>query len=150
MDALENFVLLVGRILLALIFVRAGINKLGGLDHSVTEMAKHGIPLPQLLVWGAVAMELGAGSLLIGGLLTRWAALALFCYTLALAFIFHAYWTMPAAQAGTQASAFFEHLSMMGGMLAIFAFGGGTLSLDALLTRRPPSGRRAIAHAGRA
>jgi putative oxidoreductase len=150
MAALENFVLLMGRILMALIFVRAGMNKLGGLDHTVTEMANHGIPFPHVLVWGAVAMELGAGCLLILGLAARWAALALFFYTLTLALIFHAYWTMPAAQAGSQASAFFEHLSIMGGMLAVFAFGGGALSLDALLRRQPPSGRQALTSAGRA
>jgi uncharacterized membrane protein YphA (DoxX/SURF4 family) len=40
-----------------------------------------------------------------------------------------------AAAARTDASFFFGHLSMMGGMLAFVAFGGGAFSLDALLGR---------------
>ena len=125
-----------GRILLALIFVRAGINKLGSIDATAAEMAKGGIPLSNILVYGAILMELGVGLLLMVGLFARCAALALFFYTLVLALIFHAYWAAPAAQTRLQASIFFAHLSMMGGMLMVVAFGAGALSLDAMLRRR--------------
>jgi putative oxidoreductase len=136
MDALSNFVVVVGRILIALIFVRAGINKLGSIDATAAEMAKGGIPLSNILVYGAIVMELGVGLLLMVGLFARCAALALFFYTLTLALIFHAYWAAPAAQARMQASFFFGHLSMMGGMLMVVAFGAGALSLDAVMRRR--------------
>jgi putative oxidoreductase len=126
-----------GRVLLALIFVRAGINKLGSIDATAAEMAKAGIPLSNILVYGAILMELGVGLLLMVGLFARCAALALFFYTLVLALIFHAYWAAPAAQARLQASIFFGHLSMMGGMLMVVAFGAGALSLDAVMRRRP-------------
>ena len=99
-------------------------------------MAKGGIPLSNLLVYGAILMELGVGLLLMVGLFARCAALALFFYTLVLALIFHAYWAAPVAQARLQASIFFGHLSMMGGMLMVVAFGAGALSLDAMLRRR--------------
>ena len=72
-------------------------------------------------------MELGVGLLLMAGLFARCAALALFFYTLVLALIFHAYWAAPVAQARLQASIFFEHLSMMGGMLMVVVFGAGAL-----------------------
>jgi putative oxidoreductase len=124
-----------GRFLIALIFVRAGINKLGALAATSASMRSHGIPYPDILVWGAVILEIGGGLMLIAGLFTRWAALALFLYTLALALIFHAYWSAPAATARTDASFFFGHLSMMGGMLYVVAFGAGALSIDALLNR---------------
>ncbi len=62
-------------------------------------------------------------------------ALALFFYTLTLALIFHAYWAAPAAMARTDASFFFGHLSMMGGMLYVVAFGAGPYSADALMGR---------------
>ena len=127
---------MLGRILLALIFVRAGINKLGSIDATAAEMAKAGIPLSNVLIYGAIAMELGVGLLLMIGLFARCAALALFFYTLTLALIFHAYWNAPAAQARLQASFFFGHLSIMGGMLMVVAFGAGALSLDAMMRRR--------------
>jgi len=88
------------------------------------------------LVFGAILMELGGGLLLMVGLFARCAALALFFYTLTLALIFHAYWAVPDAQARLQASFFFGHLSMMGGMLVVVAFGAGAYSLDALVRKK--------------
>jgi putative oxidoreductase len=125
-----------GRFLIALIFIRGGINKLGSIAATATTMRNHGIPYPDILVWGAIALELGGGLMLVAGLYARWVALALFFYTLSLALIFHAYWTVsdPAA-ARSDANAFFGHLSMMGGMLFVVAFGGGAFSLDALVAK---------------
>jgi putative oxidoreductase len=125
-----------GRLLIALIFIRAGINKLGSIAATAATMRNHGIPYPDILVWGAIALELGGGLMLVAGLYTRWVALALFFYTFSLALIFHHYWTIsdPAA-ARTDASSFFGHLSMMGGMLFVVAFGAGAFSVDALITR---------------
>jgi putative oxidoreductase len=136
MNALTNPLSLAGRILLALIFVQGGINKLYAPGATSAEMASHGIPLASILVWGAIALELGGGLMMMAGLLTRWVALALFFYTLALALIFHAYWAAPAAAVRVQHAAFFGHVSMMGGMLCVAAFGAGAWSLDALLSRQ--------------
>jgi putative oxidoreductase len=135
-DNFGKYLAALGRVLLALIFVRAGINKIGSIDATATEMASHGIPLSNILVFGAIAMELGVGLLLMVGLFARCAALALFFYTLVLALLFHPYWAVPAAQARLQASIFFAHLSMMGGMLMVAAFGAGAFSLDAWMRRR--------------
>jgi putative oxidoreductase len=136
MNAGASALAAVGRFLLALIFVRAGINKLGAVAATVANMTNHGVPLPDLLVYGAIALELGGGLMLMAGLFTRWVAAAFFLYTLTLALLFHGYWHLAdAAAARTDASFFFGHLSMMGGMLAYVAFGGGAFSLDALLGR---------------
>jgi putative oxidoreductase len=125
-----------GRLLIALIFIRAGINKLGSIAATTAAMRNHGIPYPDILVWGAIALELGGGLMLVAGFHARWVALALFFYTFSLALIFHHYWTIsdPAA-ARTDASSFFGHLSMMGGMLFVVAFGAGAFSVDALMTQ---------------
>jgi putative oxidoreductase len=125
-----------GRFLIALIFIRAGINKLGSIAATTATMRNHSIPYPDILVWGAIALELGGGLMLVAGLYARWAALALFFYTFALALIFHPYWTVSdPAEARIDASFFFGHLSMMGGMLFVVAFGAGAYSVDALMTR---------------
>jgi putative oxidoreductase len=125
-----------GRLLIALIFIRAGINKLGSIAATAATMRNHGVPYPDILVWGAIALELGGGLMLAAGLYTRWVALALFFYTFSLALIFHRYWTLsdPTA-ARTDASFFFGHLSMMGGMLFVVAFGAGAYSADALMSQ---------------
>jgi putative oxidoreductase len=136
MAPLTNFIAFVARIMLAILFVQGGYYKLfGGIPGTVANMTSHGIPLPNILVWGAVAVELG-GLCLMAGLLARLAALILAAYTLALGLIFHAYWFAPAAEARFERIIFFNHLSIIGGMLAIVAFGGGCLSLDALMRRK--------------
>ena len=127
---------LLGRILIAVIFVLAGINQLGTMDETSANMASHGIPYPTNLVWGVVALELVGGIMLIAGLLTRLVALAFFFYTLTLAVLFHPYWAFTGAAARTQHASFYEHLAMMGGMLFVVAFGAGPFSIDALIFGR--------------
>jgi putative oxidoreductase len=127
---------LLGRILIALIFVQAGIGKVGTVDATSAGMASHGIPYAGDLVWGVIALELVGGTMLIVGLLARLVALAFFFYTLALAVLFHPYWAAAGAAARTQHAFFFGHLAMMGGMLFMVAFGAGPFSIDALIFGR--------------
>ena len=138
MTPLTNFIALVARILLAILFVQGGYGKLfgGGMAGTLTNMTNHGIPFANILVWGAVAVELGVGLCLMAGLFARWAALILAAYTVALGLIFHAYWQAPAAEARFERIIFFNHISIIGGMLAIVAFGAGCWSLDAAMRRR--------------
>jgi putative oxidoreductase len=137
MNPLTNFIALAARILLAILFVQGGYNKLfGGIPGTVTNMTNHGIPFPNILVWGAIAVELGGGLMLMAGLFARWVALVIAAYTLALGLIFHAYWLAPAADMRFERIIFFNHLSLIGGMLAIVAFGAGCFSLDAAMGRK--------------
>jgi putative oxidoreductase len=136
MNAFENSVPALGRILLSLIFVLAGYRKLTTVAATIVQMTGLGIPSSNILVWGAIAIELVGGLMLAAGLFTRWVAFALAAYTLVLALLFHAYWAVPAAEARNQFNAFFEHLAMIGGMLYVVAFGPGAYSIDALLGRQ--------------
>jgi putative oxidoreductase len=138
----------IGRILLALIFVLAGIGKISTTAATASYMASHGIPLAHVLVYGVILVELGGGLMLMAGLYARWAAGVLFLYTLALAVIFHPYWAVPAADAQLQHAMFFEHLSMMGGMLFVVALGAGPLSVDAFRRRDAAAWEGELAHAG--
>ncbi len=147
MDSIEKLVPVLGRILLALVFVLSGFGKIWGLDRTAGEMASHGIPLPHVLVYGVVALEFGGGLALMFGLFTRPLALIFAIYLLVLALVFHNYWAMPAAAMHAQRVAFLEHLSMLGGMLYVFAFGAGPYSLDALIGLERP---RSVAAAARA
>lgn len=135
MNAVSGLVALVGRILLALIFVLAGYKQIWTTTAMVATMASHGIPLPDILAYGAIVLELVGGLMLMVGLYARWVAGAFCLYTFALALIFHAYWAAPAAAARVEHGFFFGHLSMVGGMLMIVALGAGSWSLDALRRR---------------
>jgi putative oxidoreductase len=128
--ALTHTAALVGRILLALMFVIAGVGKIGGFDGTVGYIASKGLPLPVVLAAGTVALEIVAGVALIVGYKARWAALALAAFTLLATVIFHAYWAMPAEQQMVQRLMFLKNIAVTGGLLAVFAFGAGRYSLD--------------------
>jgi putative oxidoreductase len=145
MDTASRPLPALGRIFLALIFVLAGLNKLGASGATASYMAGHGIPWPNLLVYGAIVVELGVGLMLMAGLYARGAALVLFCYTLALALIFHPYWAMPPEAQRTEHAMFFEHLAIMGGLLYVVAFGAGAWSVDAVWR---PAAAPLLAYAG--
>ena len=60
MTPMTNFIALVARIQLAILFVQGGYGKLfgGGMAGTVANMTSHGIPFPNILVWGAIAVSL--------------------------------------------------------------------------------------------
>ena len=123
--------ILIARILLALMFVLAGFSKFAGLEGTAGYIASVGLPAPQLLAVGAGLVEVIGAVLLIVGWQARWAALALAGFTLLATVLFHNYWAMPADQQMMQQLMFMKNLSVVGGLLALFAFGPGSLSLGA-------------------
>lgn len=128
--ALQNPLALIGRILLALMFVPAGYAKIGGFSGTVGYAASMGMPMPTVGVAIGLAIELLGGLALLAGWCTRWAALALAVFTLVASFIFHTYWSVPEAQAATQQLMFYKNLAITGGLLAFAAFGAGGWSVD--------------------
>ncbi len=127
----QGFPLVVARILLALMFVLSGFGKLTGLEGTAGYIASKGLPVPMLLAAAAGVLELVAGVLLIIGWQARWAALALAVFTLVASVLFHNYWAMPVEQQRMQQLMFMKNLAITGGLLFVFAFGAGALSLDA-------------------
>lgn len=59
---------LVGRILLGLIVVLSGFNKITAFEGTQQYLASHGLPLTTLLLVGAIVLEIGGGVSLIVGL----------------------------------------------------------------------------------
>lgn len=127
----QGIPLVVARFLLALMFVLSGISKFTGLEGTAGYIGSVGLPMPQVLAVGAAALEVIAGVLLIVGWQARWAALALAGFTLLASLFFHNFWAMPADKAFMQQLMFMKNLAVIGGLLFVFAYGAGTLSLDA-------------------
>lgn len=131
MDTLQRVAPLVGRILIALIFILAGFGKITGFEGTVGYIASQGVPMPSLAAIGAIVVELGGGLLLVVGWQSRLAATALLIFTAVAALIFHAFWAAPAEMAENQMIHFLKNVSMMGGLLYVIAFGAGNFSVDA-------------------
>jgi len=130
MEIVRMYGPLVGRVLLALIFIIAGFGKITGLEGTVGYMQAYNVPMTQVLAVLAIIVELGGGLMIAVGWKARWAAAAIFIFVLVASFIFHAFWAVPADQAQLQNIMFMKNLAIMGGMLYIIVYGSGPLSVD--------------------
>lgn len=128
--SLQNPLSLIGRILLALLFVPSGFSKIGGFAGTVGYIASKGVPLPELAAAAAIGVELGLGLLLLIGWQTRWAALGIAVFTVVITFIFHNFWSVPAEQVMAQQQNFFKNMAAVGGLLTVAAWGAGAWSVD--------------------
>jgi putative oxidoreductase len=126
----QSLILLTGRILLAFIFLLSGFNKVNHFDGTVQYMTHAGLPYPGLLVIPAIVLELGGGLMVITGWKTRWAALGLLVFIIPVTLTFHAFWNVDPAEMQNQMNHFLKNLSMMGGLLYVYAVGPGRYSLD--------------------
>jgi putative oxidoreductase len=142
MESLRDVAALVGRILLAAIFVYSGLGKvmhMGGLvGMTSAHFASAGIP-PFLVYPGlylSVLVELGCGLLVIAGLKARWAALIIFLWLIPVTLVFHVADYYQAVQqhqgmgATIQQIMFLKNFAIMGGLLLLAAMGPGGLSID--------------------
>ena len=99
--AVKTYGPLIGRILIAAIFILSGYGKIGGFEGTVAQIASKGVPLPELAAAGAIALELIGGILLVIGWQARWAAAALFLFMIPTTLLFHNFWAFePPQQAG--------------------------------------------------
>lgn len=121
---------LAARVLLTAIFVMSGVTKITNFAGTAAYIASKGLPLPELCAAIAIAVELGAGLLVLFGWKTRWAALVIAIFAVVVGVLFHAYWTdVPAARMSDYIN-FWKNISIAGGFLMVFAFGPGRYSLD--------------------
>jgi putative oxidoreductase len=129
-DTIEKFGPLLGRILIALIFLLSGFGKITGFAGTAGYMASKGVPMVDVLLAITIVIELGGALMIIAGFKARLAAVALFLWMIPVTFIFHNFWAAPADQAMIQQIMFMKNLSIMGAMLYIAAFGSGPMSVD--------------------
>jgi putative oxidoreductase len=126
----QDTLALVGRALVAWLFIPAGFGKIAGFAGVAGYIASRGIPFPELCAAIAIAAELGLGLLVLVGWQARWAALGLAIFLAVITPIFHNYWAIPAAEQMMQKQAFDKNLAVLGGLLVLTALGAGRWSLD--------------------
>lgn len=127
----QNALNLAGRVLLAALFLPAGISKLTGFEGTVGYISSVGLPLPAVGAALALVVEIVGSLALIAGFGTRIAALVLAAFTLVASFFFHAFWAVPADQVMVVQLLFFKNVAVVGGLLTLAANGAGGWSLDA-------------------
>ncbi len=130
-DSFKTPLVVIGRVLLALMFILAGFGKLTNLDGTAGYIASGGLPFATALAVIVGLLELFGGIAIAVGFQARWAALALGLFTLAASVLFHKFWAVPAEQAMVQQLMFMKNLSVAGGLFILAALGTGPASFDA-------------------
>jgi putative oxidoreductase len=123
MGTIEKTADLIGRILLAAIFLESGINKIGG--YAATQGYMESAGVPGALLPAVIVIEVIGALALIVGYRTRIVALALAVFTILAALLFHR------APDQMQHLMLMKNLAIAGGMLILTARGAGAWSLDA-------------------
>lgn len=116
---------LVSRVLLAALFVIAGIGKLAAPAGTIGYIASAGLPAPTLGYIVALLIEIGGGVLLIVGYRTRLVAAIMGVFAIVTALVFH----NALGDAGQQVH-FLKNLAIAGGMLQLVLNGAGAYSID--------------------
>lgn len=129
MSALQSWSMLIGRVLLALIFILSGYGKIGNFTDTAAYMASKGLPMPEALLVPTILIELGGGLMLALGIKARWAALAILLWMIPVTLVFHNFWAVPADQMQNQMNHFLKNIAIMGGMLYVTGAGPGSYSL---------------------
>ncbi len=128
---MSNSVLtLLARILLAIVFIPAGVSKFGAIEGTAGYISAMGLPAGTLLAWAAAIFEVVAGIAILVGFQTKWAAIALAAFCVFTGFVFH-YAGAAGDTSGMQMIMFFKNLGLAGGFLALAASGAGAYSVDA-------------------
>jgi len=127
---LQDTLALIGRVLIAWLFIPSGYAKIAGFDGVAASIAAKGLPLPEVCAVIAIAVELGLGLLLLVGWRARWAALGMAIFLAVITPIYHNYWAAPEAQQRAQKQNFNKNIAVLGGLLVITAYGAGRWSLD--------------------
>ena len=135
-----------GRILLSLIFVVSGIQKLMNIRATADMLAAARIPIPDQIVpyldylgstpkyealgYLVAAIEGICGLMLLIGLKARWGALGLIVFTACTIIFVHHFWDMSGEAFNSNMIDALKNLSIMGGLLLIVAVGSGPSAVD--------------------
>ena len=131
MEWLKSLGGLVVRILLVLIFLNSGINKIENFEGTAKFMAQYGMPYTSFFLFGATIFELAGSIFVILGYYTRFGALLLLLFLIPTTIIFHTNFEDP-----TQIIHLMKNVSMFGGLLVLLAMGAGRFSLDYIFRGR--------------
>jgi putative oxidoreductase len=131
MERLNDTILLVGRILIAALFLSAGLPKVqqvlaGGFAQYLASL---GVPFADFVAMVAVAVEVLVPVAIILGVFPRISALLLIAFTVVATLLAHRFWQMPVEQQQLQTIQFFKNIAVIGGLLLYFVSGPGAFSL---------------------
>lgn len=123
------WVLLLGRIMIALVFLVSAIHKVIWYQKAVQEFTQDGVPLISISLPGTILLHFAGAVCLILGLYTEPAGLLLAIHTLVATYMVHAFWRFEGIDRLIRSRVFLANLGVVGGLLYISALGPGALAV---------------------
>jgi putative oxidoreductase len=140
MSRINDTALLVGRFLLAALFLPSGISKAMGFAAFSASLAAKGLPYADVWAAAAIAIEVLGPIALILGIAPRWTSLALIAFVIMATVTTHRYWEFADATARrAQEINFYKNAGILAGLLFYFVSGAGVWSVSG--RRANPAGR---------
>ncbi len=136
-----NVALILGRVLFVFVFILSGVQKLLDVQGTADQIAAKvmlpgamtaytpqleaatGLTTPYMLAILVIAVEIGAALMIAANLGARTGAVLLILFTLAATWYFHPFWSMEGADRQANMIQALKNLSLIGGLLIIFAVG---------------------------
>ncbi len=129
--------LLFCRFCLSFLFLWGGTVKAMNMPAFAAQMAREGMPFPEIFPALAVFIELGGGLAILFGLWTRLTASLFVVYIVVATLIDHRFWEMPMPAYTANRVNFTKNVAIVGGMVLLTMIGPGRWSLDRILNRKP-------------
>lgn len=144
-NPLQGVGTLLGRVMLGLIFLMSAVgNKIPDFNNVAGYMGAEGVPIPQVMLVGAIVFLIAGSLSIILGFKARIGAGLLLVFLVLATYFFHDFWTwsedamwvlslnsdvqMPVQQ--IEMISFMKNLALMGAMFFIMSNGSGPWSLD--------------------
>ncbi len=128
----EDWLRLLGRILLGGIFVVSGYGKLFGLAAFAASLERRGVPSASTMALIGACVEFFGGVAIALGIEVRYAAALMIAFVIVATLISHRFWALAGAERAAQVTQFSKNMAICGGFVLLLAAGGGRLALERL------------------
>lgn len=125
----SDLVLLFSRILISLIFLMSGFQKITNYGGTADKIASQGVPLAMIAAGVAILLELLGGLSVLTGYQSQSGAWLLVVFTVLATVLFHDFWNFPEEKLQGQMIHFLKNLSIIGGLLVLTVTDPGAYSL---------------------
>jgi putative oxidoreductase len=122
---------LLARVLIVGIFLMSALgNKIPQFNAVAGYMAAEGVPLPHVMLAGAICFLIAGSVSIVLGYRTSLGAGMLLTFLILATYFFHDFWNFTGQERQLQMIQFLKNVSLMGTMLLLMTHGPGRLSLD--------------------
>ena len=108
-----------GRVLVGVLFLWAGIDKVQGWQGALQEVVAGGLPAPTLLLALTIVLQVAGGAAIVAGRLLKPACWALAAFTGLATVLYHGFWHATGAARHAELIPFMEHVCIVGGLLVV-------------------------------